>query len=361
MATLGVALERMRADLLALYRDLEQQVSDLERRARYQTATAAVARDMASMLDVGELLSRAVTLISGQLGFYHTGIFLLDPTGEWVELRAASSEGGRRMLKQEHRLRVEEESIVSYVADQGEARVVLDVDENAAYFDNPDLPETRSGVALPLWARGEILGVLDVQSKEREAFTEEDVVVLQTLADQVAMAISNARLFQRVQDALEAERRAYGEMSRDAWAEVLRSRGAVGYRCDAKATVPVSEMASVEDDGLPMLDIPITVHDQVIGTVRARKPEGAEQWTGEEARLMEALVEQLGLALESARLYQQAQLRETRERTVGRIAGRVRETLDIDMVLQTAVREISEIIDVTEVEVRISGGGSTSG
>jgi GAF domain-containing protein/HAMP domain-containing protein len=359
MAALGVALERMRADLLALYRDLEQQVSSLERRARYQEATAAVARGVASMLDLEDLLSRTVTQVSGQLGFYHTGVFLLDPTGEWAELRAASSEGGKRMLVRRHRLPVAEEGIVGYVASRGEARVASDIGEDAAYFDNPDLPETRSEVALPLRARGEILGVLDVHSKEREAFTEEDVAVLQTLADQVATAISNARLFGQVQEALEAERRAYGEMSLTAWAEALRGRGAVGYHCDADAIVPVTESVKVEDDGLPALDIPITVHDQVIGTIRARKPKDTGEWTAEETDLMAALVEQLGLALESARLYQDTQRRAAHERLVGEMAARMRETLDVDTVLQTAIRSMGETLDIAEVEVRMRGGAMT--
>jgi GAF domain-containing protein/HAMP domain-containing protein len=359
MAALGVALERMRADLLALYRDLEQQVSSLERRARYQEATATVARDVASMLDVGELLSRVVTLISRQLGFYHTGIFLLGPTGEWVELRAASSAGGRRMLGQRHRLVAEGKGIVGYVADRGEARVALDVGQDAAYFDNPDLPETRSEVALPLRARGEILGVLDVQSKEREAFTEEDVAVLQTLADQVATAISNAQLFGQVQEALEAERRAYGEMSLAAWAEALRGRGTLGYHCDADAIVPVTESVKAEDDGLPVLDIPITVHGQAIGTIRAHKPKDTGGWTAEETELMAALVQQLGLALESARLYQDTQRRAAHERLVGEVAARMRETLDIDTVLQMAIRSMGEALDIAEVEVRMRGGPLT--
>jgi GAF domain-containing protein/HAMP domain-containing protein len=361
MATLGVALERMRADLQALYRDLEQQVASLERRARYQEATAVVARDVASVLDVEKLLSRIASLVSEQLGFYHTGVFLLDPTGEWAELRAASSEGGGRMLLRGHRLRVGEEGVVGYVAGRGEARVALDVGEDAVHFDQPDLPGTRSEVALPLRARGEILGVLDVQSREAEAFSEEDVAVLQTLADQTAMAISNARLFQQVQEALEAERRAYGEVSLAAWAEALHGQGITGYYCDAATVVPVTEAVEVEDDGLPVLDIPITVHDQVIGTVRARKPEGTGEWTENEADLVRTLVDQLGLALESARLYQDTQRRAARERLTAEIAGRVRETLDIDIVLQTAVREISEALSAAEVEVRMSGGAIKKG
>jgi GAF domain-containing protein len=257
------------------------------------------------------------------------------------------------MLAQRHRLRVMEEGVVGYVADRGEARVALDVGEDAVYFDNPDLPETRSEVALPLRARGEILGVLDVQSKGREAFTEEDVAVLQTLADQVATAISNAQLFQQVQDALEAERRAYGEMSREAWTEVLRGRDTVGYRCDAHAVVPMSEAVKAEDDGLPTLDIPISVHDQVIGTIRARKPENAGLWTDEDTELMEALVEQLGLALESARLYRDTQHRAAQERLVGDISDHLQRAPDMETLLRAAVQELNQALGGSRAYVHL--------
>jgi GAF domain-containing protein len=309
------------------------------------------------MLNVQDLLSRVVTLVSDQFGFYHTGIFMLDPTDEWAELRAASSEGGGRMLARGHRLRVGREGVVGYVAGQGRARIALDVGEDAVYFDNPDLPETHSEVALPLRARREILGVLDVQSTETEAFTDEDVAMLQTLADQVATAISNAQLFQQLQEAVQAERRAYGEMSLAAWAKALRGGGGtMGYYCDADAVVPMTDSVEVEDDGLPVLDVPIVVQDQVIGTIRARKPQGTGEWADEETRLMEALVAQLELALESARLYQDTQRRAARERLIGEITTRVRETLDIETVLKVATRELCQSLGLPEVVIRLATG-----
>jgi GAF domain-containing protein len=138
-------------------------------------------------------------LISKQFGFYHAGIFLLDERDEYAVLQAASSEGGRRMLERGHKLRVGEVGIVGHVASTGEPRVALDVGEDTAHFAHPDLPNTRSEMALPLKVQDRVIGVLDVQSTHEAAFSEDDVAVLQTMADQLATAIANARLFEQVQ------------------------------------------------------------------------------------------------------------------------------------------------------------------
>jgi len=192
----------------SLEETVEERTRDLARRAHYLEATSDVAQDATSVLDPQNLLSRVVALVSERFGFDHTGIFLLDATGEWAVLTAASSEGGQRMLARGHRLRVGEEGIVGYVAGRGEPRVALDVGADAMFLDNPDFPHTRSEMALPLRVRGEIIGALDVQSEEPEAFSDEDVAVLQTLADQVATAISNARLHDQAQQEIAERKRA---------------------------------------------------------------------------------------------------------------------------------------------------------
>ncbi len=359
---------------------LEQQVADrtrdLERRARYLETTARVARDTASVLDLQDLLMRVVTLVSERFGFYHTGLFLLDPAGEWAVLEAASSEGGGRMLARGHQLRVGEEGIVGYVTGRGKPRIALDVGADAVFFDNPDLPDTRSEMALPLRARGEIIGALDVQSKEPEAFSEEDVTTLQTLADQVATAISNAQLFQRAKESLEAERRAYGAVSREAWAQMFHFQPNLGFLSDQHGIFPVGDlwepqMEIVLRTGEPTLGdgddttmaIPIKVRGQVIGVVDAQKPGESSEWTAEEVAIMETLAEQLGLALEGARLYQETQRRAERERLTGEVTAHMRETLDVNTVLQTAVREISESLGLAALDVRLdveAGSGTIS-
>jgi GAF domain-containing protein len=238
------------------------------------------------------------------------------------------------------------------------------------------LPDTRSEVALPLRSRGQVLGALTVQSDQPSAFDEQTVAVLQIMVDQVAVAVDNAHLFAESEAALEAARRAYGELSWQAWGDMLRTRPGWGYRYARQSVTPAEgelwpEMLQAEQTGQIVqssqlteggssdgstLAIPLQVRGQVVGVLGFRKGEDSAVWPASEVALLETLAEQLGQALESARLYQDTQRREVRERTVGRIAGRVRETLDIDMVLQAAVREISAALDVTDVEVRVSGG-----
>ena len=338
---------------------LEQRTRDLARRARYQEATAAIARDAATLLDLQALLSRVVNLVSEQLGFYHAGIFLLDPLREWAVLQAASSEGGQRMVQRGHRLPLGM-GIVGYVAARGEPRIALDVGEDAVFFDNPDLPHTRSELALPLRARGELIGVLDVQSQEPAAFSQEDVAVLQILADQLAVAISNARLFQEAQERMEAERRAYGALTRQAWADLLRVRPKLGYRYYRQTVVPHDrpvEEGVPADEELPKLRLPIQYRGQKLGTLVAHKPGG---WTPAEVELMETLAERLSVALDSARLYEDSQRRATRERLIAQVTARMRETLQVEKVLETAADELYQALGLEKIVIGLAVEGGES-
>jgi len=361
-ARLGTSLRNMSIDLKDLYQNLEQQVTALERRAKYLETTAEIARRAALALDPRELLPQVVELISQRLDFYHTGIFLTDAASEWALLQAASSEGGQRMLAQEHKLQIGQQGIVGFVIGHGQHRIALDVGEDAVCFDNPDLPETRSEIALPLRVRGGIIGALDVQSKEPGAFSDEDVAVLQTLADQVAMAISNARLFQQTQESLKAIRQAYGELSQQAWVEILRGRTNVGYYCDDQGVQPIQDLRDMprQTKDQPTLSIPLRVRDQHIGAISARKPSGAGEWTSEEIALLKALVDQLDVALESARLYQDAQSLATRERLISDVTTHVRETLDIETMLKTAVQDVRQALNLPEVTIRLGTPSSST-
>ncbi len=359
---------QLQAGQAQLEQRVAERTADLARRGAQLEAAAQVARETVALQDLRQLLDKTARLISQHFGFYHAGIFLLDPGGQWAVLQAASSKGGQRMLARGHRLRVGQEGIVGYVTGRGESRIALDVGADATYFDNPDLPETRSEMALPLQVRGEVIGALDVQSTEREAFDAEDVAVLQTLADQVAVAISNAWLFQQAQESLEAERRAYRQLSREAWRELLRARPGGGYRYEGGIVAPVDghhdiTTASFQREGdvdakpaeaLPELTLPVQVRGQRIASISAHKPREAGAWTGEEIALMETLAEQLGQALESARLHQDTQRRAAYERLTSEAAARMRQTLDVEAVLQTAVEEIYQALGLSEVMIRMT-------
>jgi methyl-accepting chemotaxis protein len=198
--------------MVEVNRQLSTRTQDLERRSVQLQAAAEVSRTAISVRDLDALLAQVTHLISEQFGFYHVGIFLLDETEEYTILQAANSPGGQQMLERSHRLKVGEQGVVGYVAGTGEPRIVLDVGADAVHFNNPLLPETRSEMALPLKLGTQIIGVLDVQSKKAGAFDEKDATVLQTMADQLAIAIENARLLQETQQTVHELSTAAAEM-----------------------------------------------------------------------------------------------------------------------------------------------------
>jgi GAF domain-containing protein len=305
-------------------------------------------------------------LIGDAFEFYHTGLFLMDASGEWAELRAASSAGGRKMLARGYRLRVSDQSVIGQVAELGTSHIVLDEGEQAATFNNPNLPDTRSEAVLPLRARGETIGVLDVQSREPDAFSEEDMATLQMMADQIAVAINNALLIQQAQDATEAERRVRGDMELEGWRQLLRSHPDLAFRSTERATVsaprtwhPEMEQAwraakpVVGGEGDTRLAIPIEVGGHVIGVVEGRKARMEGEWTDEERLLLQSLTDQLNAAVERARLYQETQRRAARERTVAETTSRMREPVELDQVLRIAAQEMRRALDLDTLAIQL--------
>jgi len=186
---------------------------------------------------------------------------------------------------------------------------------------------------------------------------------LQTMTDQVAVALDNARLFAESQSALEAQRRAYGELSQKAWQELLRAQPARGFRRDQYGLSPLADDGAPEvasdTPSRPCRSVPIQVRDHFIGAVHARKSQDGE-WTEQELRLLETLTDQLSQALESARLYQDTQSRAAQERLIGEIGARIRETLDIETVLKTAAQEVRENLGLPQVTIWLASPPATS-
>jgi GAF domain-containing protein len=275
------------------------------------------------------------------------------------------------MLAQGHKLKVGEVGIVGYATAQGEPRIALDVGKDAVFFDNPHLPETRSEMALPLIVGGELLGALDVQSRREAAFSQEDIAVLQVLADQVAVAIDNAHLFTELQEALEATQRAYGELSRAGWASLLQEKPGWGFRYsssisdEARRISPVSgawtgEMLQAAEHGKvttagngTAIAVPIQIRGQVIGVLNINKSSPGQTWTADEINAMEHIADQLGQAMESARLYQDTQLRAIQEEMAREITTRIRESMRVETVLKSAVNAIGSTMGLAALEVHL--------
>jgi GAF domain-containing protein len=347
-------------------RDLETRVKErtaaLELRAAQLETISNTARIVAAIQELSTLLPEITHLVSERFGFYHAGIFLIDEAHEFAVLQAANSEGGRRMLERQHRLPLDINSIVGYVTSLGEARIALDVGSDSVYFNNPDLPATRSEMALPLRVGGQVIGALDVQSTEKSAFSRDDIHILTILADQIAVAIENARLFGEAKGALSTAEATFEKFFKKEWSHFSQQVKYKGFVFDGKQVSPISTDTEIlGSQNLPQTDslmqdqvnntvrVSIKLRGQTIGMLNIRSKKGRTHWTQDELAILEASADRVALALENARLVDGAQRRAARERAIGEISTKIGSVSDRDLILQAAVEELGRKIGNTEV------------
>ncbi|NOH03110.1 MAG: GAF domain-containing protein [Chloroflexi bacterium] len=348
--------------------DLEQANRLNERRARQFRAVAQVMRTISTYQDLDTLLPRITHVISEQFGNYHTGIFLFDNQREYAVLRAANSEGGQKMLARGHKLQVGHTGIVGFVTATGQPRIALDVGVDAAFFNNPDLPNTHSEIALPLRFANQIIGALDVQSTEANAFSEDDIDVLSTLADLVAVAINNALTIEQAQQSLAEARSALGETAREAW-QVMRPKTlGLGLQLSESSVKPLEQplegghildavkkgktTLTTNENGRTLIAIPVRLRDQIVGVIQIGSRREAAL-TEDTTEIAEAVAERLSLAIEAATLLQATQQRAEIERVTTSITTRISASTRFETILQTAAQELSRALGGSDVLVQI--------
>ena len=354
-------LQERNIELNQLRETLETRVVDrtveLEKRASQLQAISDVARSTATVQNLEDLLPAITRLISDRFEYYHAGIFLIDEDRKFANLAAANSEGGKRMLAQQHKLQLDTKSIVGFATTRGEPRIALDVGSDAVYFDNPDLPETRSEIALPLRVGGRIIGTLDVQSKQPNAFTEADVNILSTLADQVAVAIENARLFSEAREALNKSEETFSQYVRQEWSTFAKQIQKTGYKFDGTRTSPLESINPKKkqkeiphtgslslENASRELSVPIKFRGQIIGVLDVKSLSRERKWTQDDITLLQAAAERTALALENTRLLETSQRRASRERTIGEISTKIGSVSNLEYIMQTAVEELGRKI-----------------
>lgn len=384
LGLLATTFNSMTSELSQLVSGLEDRVAErtqaLERRATQLQTTIEISREAGSIRDLYTLLDHSVNLISERFGFYHAGIFMLDnPTTSserstrYVVLRAASSEGGRRMLERGHKLRVGQVGIVGYVAGSGQPRVALDVGQDAVFFNNPDLPLTRSEAALPLIVQNNVIGVLDVQSTEADAFSREDLDLLLVLAGQIALAIENSRLLSASRQAYQELEAILGRQTRESWKQHLAARS-LGYRFGRGEFIPLPSTGPADREAVggngrfgdeektseSTLEngyskyIPIELRGQHVGSLVLRRPPDAGTWTMQEEELIQKTMSQVALALENARLLEQIQQRADQEETLNQIVARTQASLNLETVIKAAVQEIGQTLNIARVQILLN-------
>ena len=374
-------------ELELLRESLEERVAnrtrELEKRTRQWQAATEASQVVTSILDVEQMLWQVAELVQERFELYHVGLMLLDPAGEWAEYRAGSGHSGRALWEQGFRLRVGGNSNVGWCTANARARITPDTTADSVYAHHDLVPRTRSEAVLPLIVRGQILGALSAQSDRPDAFETSTTAILQTIADQMAVALDNVRLYNESRQALEAMRRAYDQLSRQAWTGFLGTQPRLGYSLIGQSVVPVEgawrpEMLTAARTGEPVvlavgtastgessedleadeaagavLALPLRVRSDVIGVLSLHKDPAEGDWAAAEIELMQRLAEQVGTTLESARLFQETQRRAAREQAIRRITERMRGAVEVEAILQHTVAELARALGVPRAYVRL--------
>jgi GAF domain-containing protein len=281
------------------------------------------------------------------------------------------------MLESRHKLKVGETGIVGYVTSTGQPRIALDVGMDAVHFQNPMLPDTRSEIALPLRSRNMTIGALDIQSREPNAFDNETIKIFQLLADQLVTAIGNAQLAQQVDATLQELNTAYRTQTQQAWQHTIQARESIAYEYDGLQIRPVPHKISSKDlkqlesgkaivtttghsendldpgQARNTLLVPLMILNQVIGVIGLEQDDPTYQWTEDDITIVEAAARRAALSLENARLLEEAQRRATKERIIGEISTKIGSVVNIDSIIETAVRELGRTMAGAEVAIQL--------
>ena len=350
--------------------ELETAHHQTERRASQLKAVTELAEAIAQLQDLSEVFPATTKLISERFGFYHVGIFLIDRDREYAVLQAANSEGGQQMLARNHRLKLGV-GVVGFCAQRGQPRIALDVGADAVFFNNPDLPNTRSEVALPMNSRETTIGVLDVQSTQAGAFSDEDLQVLTALANQVAIALENARLLTETRAALLQVQDIYNEFTRTAWSRTVTQAEQRGFRFQTgriellENALETPEVTSALQSGKVMsnqtngsgekhaaLAVPVRLRNEIIGVLHVEANDPSKHWQEDEISLVQAVAERAALAMENARLFQDARRRAAKERLISEASARISGALNIENILQATAEELERVLGGSEILIQ---------
>lgn len=357
-------------------------IDQSRRSASLLQATAEVGHTLSEYLDINELFSESVDLIRDRFGFYHVQIFMLDESRTSAVLVASTGEAGRRLLMRQHSLGVGSNSVIGVVTGRAESLIAVSGVTGSMHRFNELLPETKAELAVPIMDGDKVIGALDVQSRWANAFEESDVRALQSLANLLAGAIRNARLFEAqalsVQEQqrllLDSEanlreiQRLNQQLTRTGWDEYLKgNQDAVGVMVAneqiSKAldwSEPLKEAAlkqravTKKVDNAAVVAVPVILRNEVIGAIEVEPSQDVSQ--AETLEMLEAVAQRLASGLENARLFEEAQASTMREQDINRIVSQYQAVTTVDDLLQITLRELSQTLGAERGAIRLTSG-----
>lgn len=361
-------------------RDRDISLNEAQRASHRLRAAGLVSQTAISTLDLNTMLEQIVDQIHDEFDLYHVQIFLIDEDGNDAVLRASTGEAGQSLLDRGHRLAVGSQSVIGRVTETGQPVLASDTSVDEVHRRNEFLPDTRTELAVPVQLGNQVIGALDLQSREPEAFNAQDIEAFQVMANQLAAAIDNARLFaEQTRRAAESEvllreaevnlreiERLNRQLTRRAWTEYLRSRGrdvmgitfsneqprvdtawTPGMVRAARQSAPVAE----GDDERHLVAVPVLLRDTVIGAIEVES-ETAE-YTEDMVEVAQAVADRLAVTIENVRLVDRSQRLADRESQVGEIATALQQQTSVDDMLATAVSELSRLLGAERASIRL--------
>jgi nitrate/nitrite-specific signal transduction histidine kinase len=372
IGNLAVAFNNMAQQLRLLVTNLEEQVSertlDLEKRVDQVRTAAEVARDATAETDMDDLLYQTATMLADRFNFHHVGIYLTDSNNKYAVLMATNGNNEQELKIREHKIEIGYDTLVGHVTQNGTPQFVSYTQTEGQTYQHPILEDTRSQLVLPLQVGSRILGAVDIHDLESNAFDQDDVAIFRTMADQISVAIQKIELRNEVEQTLRELESSTGQFTREAWRTFIPdSDSSLGYRfrqLRVEKTDDLSEatlaalqkghtvvLSENDANNYTTIALPIKIRGEVVGVLDLKYE--AADIPSTSKPMLEEIANRLSLVLENTRLIEAAQKRVQLERLFTEITSSIRENLDMDTVLQSAVQEIGKNFRYDEVEIRM--------
>lgn len=372
LGQLALAFNQMAAQLKDLIGSLEQRVTARTRRLEI---VATLGERLSAILNIDQLLEELVSQVKESFDYYHVHVYIVDDERENLVLRAGAGEAGAKMKAQNHQISLNAvTSLVARAARSGEVVTVDNVRQDTDWLPNPLLPNTHSEMAVPILLESQVVGVLDVQSDRVAGLDESDASLLRSLANQVAVAMNNARLFQKMRAANTEAEALNRRLTREAWQNIGSQVQTTGYVFTTAGVGPAPnewlgsmeravrqkrlalETYSTNGDNsqktATSVAVPLTLRGEVIGAIGIERT-GDRNWSEDELTTMRSVSEQIALALDTARLARETERSAWRDRVVSESTAQVWSTSEIDDVMRIAVSQLADKLHASEVVIRL--------
>lgn len=334
----------LREEKDTLTQKMDEQTSILERRVTQLKTAAEITKSISSIVDPQLLIRQVSDAVRERFALYYVGVFLIDPMKEFAVLQYGTGEAGRKMMANRHRLAVGGYSMIGWTTHTRKARIALDIGAEAVHFDNPLLPETRSELALPIATTANIYGAMTIQSEKQGAFDENDILVLQSIADNLAIALENNSSFEKTQKTLEEIRVLNKAFVQQAWGEALAVHG------DLEAEFENSQLESGAGS-TRSVQVPLYLRDEVIGQIDLEVV--GDTLDAQQMEFLESISSQTSSALENARLIDESQRTASRQQKLNELSEQFSRALTIEDILKTAVQEFGHLPSVSEATISL--------